>query len=92
MRPPLTKKTSKKHKNDILRLHQLLSIDENINLPLSIKGDLREFLQRIEKDSIDLKTLELKNTTYEPFAKLHLRRNSPFLCRIRDFWQIAYGQ
>jgi hypothetical protein len=61
----VNEKEIKKHKNDILRLHQLLSINENINLPLSIKHDLREFLQRIEKDSIDLKTLELKNTTYE---------------------------
>ncbi len=61
----VNEKDIKKHKNDILRLHQLLSIDENINLPLPIKVDLREFLQRIEKDSIDVKTLELKNTTYE---------------------------
>lgn len=61
----VNEKDIKKHKNDILRLHQLLSVDENINLPLAIKGDLREFLQRIEKDSIDLNTLELKNTTYE---------------------------
>lgn len=61
----VNEKDIKKHKNDILRLHQLLSIDENINLPLSIKDDLGEFLQRIEDDSIDLKTLGLKNTTYE---------------------------
>lgn len=45
--------------------HQLLSIDNNVILPLQIENDLREFFQRIEKDSIDLKTLDLKNTTYE---------------------------
>jgi hypothetical protein len=61
----VNEKDIKKHKNDILRLHQLLSIDENINLPHPIKSDLKEFLQRIEQDWIDLKTLELKNTTYE---------------------------
>lgn len=61
----VNEKDIKKHKNDILRLHQLLSMDENIHLPLAIKDDLREFLHCIEKDSIDLKTLELKNTTYE---------------------------
>lgn len=55
----------KKHKNDILRLHQLLSIDNSIDLPLPIKNDLMEFFRRIENDSIDLKTLNLKNTTYE---------------------------
>ncbi len=58
-------KDIRKHKNDILRLHQLLSIDDNITLPLPIKSDLREFFQRIEKDPIDLKTLDIKNTTYE---------------------------
>lgn len=61
----VNEKDIKKHKNDILRLHQLLSIDERIFLPLSIKNDLREFFQRIEKDSVDLKTLGLKNITYE---------------------------
>ena len=61
----VNEKDIKKHKNDILRLHQLLSIDDNITLPLPIKNDLREFFQSIEKDSIELKTLGLKNTTYE---------------------------
>ncbi len=58
-------KDIRKHKNDILRLHQLLSIDNNITLPLPIKRDLREFFQRNEKDPIDLKTLDIKHTTYE---------------------------
>lgn len=61
----INEKDIKKHKNDILRLQQLLSIDDNITLPPSIKSDLKEFFQRVEKDSIDLKTLGLKNTTYE---------------------------
>jgi len=61
----VNEKDIKKHKNDILRLHQLLSIDDNITLPLPLKNDLREFFQRIENDSIDLKTLDIKNTTYE---------------------------
>jgi|694.fasta_scaffold31213_6 hypothetical protein len=61
----VNEKDIKKHKNDILRLHQLLSTDENIALPKPIKSDLTEFFQRIEKDSLDLKTLDLKNTTYE---------------------------
>lgn len=58
-------KDIKKHKNDILRLYQLLSIDEKIILPQPIKSDLKEFFHRIENDSIDLKTLDLKYTTYE---------------------------
>lgn len=58
-------KEVKKHKNDIFRLHQLLSINDNIILPPPIKNDLQEFFQRIEKEVIDLKTLGLKNRTYE---------------------------
>lgn len=55
----------KKHKNDVLRLHQLLSLEDRISLPVSIKEDLREFFQHIENDPIDLKSLDLKNSTYE---------------------------
>lgn len=61
----VNEKDIKKHKNDILRLHQLLSIDDRIILPLPIKNDLREFFQCIENDFIDLRTLDLKYTTYE---------------------------
>jgi hypothetical protein len=59
------KGTLKSTKNDILRLYQLLSIDDRIVLPLSIKSDLRKFFQSIEKDPIDMKTLGLNNTNYE---------------------------
>ncbi len=54
----------KKHKNDILRLHQLLSIDDSIILPEQIKSDLVQFLQKNENNHIDLKTLGLKNIQY----------------------------
>lgn len=36
-----------------------------MTLPLPIKSDLSEFFQRIEKDTVDLKSLGLKNTSYE---------------------------
>lgn len=55
----------KKHKNDILRLYQLLSGDENIVLPLKVKHDLSNFFHNIKDDFTDLKTLNLKNTTIE---------------------------
>ena len=61
----VNEKDIKKHKNDILRLHQLLSLDDKITLPPPLKSDLKEFFKRVEKESIDLKTLDLKNTTYE---------------------------
>ncbi len=50
-------KDIKKHKNDILRLYQLLSISEEVALPFEIKNNLSEFFHRIEKDPVDLKTL-----------------------------------
>lgn len=61
----VNEKDIRKHKNDILRLYQLLSNNDNMTLPLPIKSDLSEFFQRIEKDTVDLKSLGLKNTSYE---------------------------
>lgn len=59
-------KNARKHKNDIIRLYQLLLINEQIQLPLSIKNDMRKFIDHIEKDpNIDLKNLGLKNTRIE---------------------------
>lgn len=63
----------KKHKNDVLRLHQLLSEESSILLPSSIKNDLEEFFRRVEQEPIDLKTLGLKNTNYEKALNM-LRR------------------
>lgn len=65
----VSEKDIKKHRNDIFRLHQLLSIEDSILLPVPIKRDLVEFFQHIEKNAIDLKTLDLKNTTYDKVIK-----------------------
>jgi len=52
----------RKHKNDVMRLYQLLSPTSQITVPQTIKQDLKLFLDRIENDNaIDLKVLGLKH-------------------------------
>lgn len=54
----------RKHKNDIIRLFQLLSPNNRVKLPLSIEKDLSFFLNSIKNDkSIDCKSLGLKHIT-----------------------------
>lgn len=55
-------KDIRKHRNDIIRLYQLLSEDMHIQLPESIKRDMKNFLIELKNNStIDLKALGLKN-------------------------------
>ena len=58
-------KDVKKHLYDIFRLFQLLTLDDSIHLPQSIKNDLQEFILRIENEPVDLKSLGLKRTTHK---------------------------
>lgn len=52
----------RKHKNDVIRLFQLLSPDSRINLPSSIQRDFRIFLNEMKMDPFfDCKSLGLKN-------------------------------
>ena len=64
-------KDIRKHKNDILRLYQLLTPTLRIVTPEPILHDMRQFLDRLEKDpSIDFKNLGLKATLQEVVANL----------------------
>ena len=58
-------KTIKKHKNDIFRLSA--SIEKESRLPLSgrIEADAREFLSRVKIEPVNLKKLNIKNTTFD---------------------------
>lgn len=52
----------RKHKNDVIRLYQLLSPSSRITVPQSIKQDMKQFLDRMDEEkSIDLKSLGIKN-------------------------------
>ena len=59
----------KKHKNDVLRLYQIVSpIAER--LPGVIEQDLRAFLKGMEAEAIDLKALRIQGTKEEILAGL----------------------
>jgi len=47
----------KKHKNDVMRLAVLLNEENQIELPGSIKNDMRQFMETVEKETIDFKSL-----------------------------------
>lgn len=52
-----------KHKNDILRLFQIIDTEEIIYTPQSIINDINGFWDGIADESIDLKNLGLERTT-----------------------------
>ncbi len=59
-------KNIRKHKNDILRLYQLLTPTQRIELPASIKLDMQYFLDHFENIEPDtLKNLGIKSTNYK---------------------------
>jgi hypothetical protein len=60
----IDEKDIRKHKNDVIRLYQLLTPHSQIELSSSLKNDMSTFLKAINADqSIDCKNLGLKNTT-----------------------------
>lgn len=62
----LDSKDIRKHKNDILRLYQLLAPENRIFLPDPIKSDMQHFVKSLKKDSsLDIKQLGLKNTNLD---------------------------
>ena len=54
-------KDVRKHKNDIIRLYQLLTANTRVPLQGSIKQDMEKFLRELEKNPADLKALGLKS-------------------------------
>jgi hypothetical protein len=56
-------KTIKKHKNDVLKISQLLSPQLRVELPDSIKDDMRIFIAGIADDPVDMRNLGLAGLT-----------------------------
>lgn len=70
----IDEKDIRKHKNDVMRLYQLLTSVERVLLPQQIKQDMLQFLDRMGNDNtIDLKNLGLKHITMEELLD-NLRR------------------
>ena len=61
----------KKHKNDIIRLYQLLSAGRSISLPQSIRDDMVEFIKKYEQEpNINPKILGIRVEAEVVFKRL----------------------
>jgi hypothetical protein len=58
-------KNIKKHKNDVLKISQLLSPAQRVEVSDSIKDDMRRFIAGIGDEIIDMKSLGLAELTLE---------------------------
>ncbi len=62
----IDEKDIRKHKNDIIRLYQLLHASDRIAMSTSIQQDMRAFIDCLEKDKpYNLKNLGIKHTSIE---------------------------
>ena len=53
----------KKHKNDVFRISQLLSIDQKVDTNNNIRNDIETFIEMMVDQDIDLKALGIINIT-----------------------------
>ena len=49
----------KKHKNDVLRLMNVINTDAVINTPETVKDDVRQFITRMPDERINMKNIGL---------------------------------
>ena len=49
----------KKHKNDVFRLMNVINPDEVINTPEAVKDDVRQFIERMPEERINMKNIGL---------------------------------
>jgi len=65
------KRQVQKHKKDIIRLSQILSVQNQIFLPDPIRADMQFFLDRIaEEPEIPPKTLGIKHVSWKEILQL----------------------
>ena len=58
-------KTIKKHKNDVFRLTQIVDPEYKASIPETISDDMRRFIEEVEAEPPDLKTLGIKGVSFE---------------------------
>lgn len=63
-------KNIKKHKNDIFRLGQLITEESRQALNEEIEADMKRFLNEIEKENIDLKSLGIRGFSQKSIINL----------------------
>lgn len=59
----------KKHRNDVLRLSLLLDRGVMILTPEQIQADIREFIDRMPSENLDIKSLGLRNLSLQVILK-----------------------
>ncbi len=57
-------KDIRKHKNDVLRLATLMTGAERCELPAAVRAEFALFLQALEQEPVDLKSLKITGTTW----------------------------
>jgi hypothetical protein len=61
----------KKHRNDVFRLLQLLPAERALDLPETIRADMRDFIEAVSgDDTFKPSTLDLKLTREDALARL----------------------
>ena len=60
----------KKHRNDVLRIAAELPLEDRVELPAMIKGDMLLFTELVQGDPLDLKTLGLPNVKLRDLIEL----------------------
>ena len=65
-------KNIRKHKNDVFRLAELLSMDKNLisDIPDVIKADMKEFTECMQFETVDLKQLGIPGMSKEDILKI----------------------
>lgn len=53
----------KKHRNDVFRLYQIITLDTRVNLPINVARDLKAFLNAMEVDGPNLAQIEVRGFT-----------------------------
>ncbi|MEN6372479.1 MAG: hypothetical protein ABFD64_10765 [Armatimonadota bacterium] len=56
-------KDIRKHRNDVFRLYQIVSLEDRIDLPEGIADDLKSFLDAVGSSSLDLSQLDIRGFT-----------------------------
>lgn len=63
-------KNINKHKNDVIKIAQILSPTQNVIVPEEIKQHMREFIDAIKSDAIDMKSLGITGVSLTQTVEL----------------------
>jgi len=66
---PVNEKDIRKHKNDILRLYQLLTPASRIEVPHTIKQDMAKFLDHLSHEPVEMKNIGLNQIRFDDVLK-----------------------